>query len=93
MKRTIPMILILFCLVVACGEDDLLKYSNDDCDAEIADVRNTMGPEEELNKYDTSDYHSWDLWYWSQGICYGFTWGKFVDGCEMSTYTFDPIDD
>jgi hypothetical protein len=62
------------------------------CDDEIDDAVNSLGPPEEVNKYDTEDgYHSWDYWWWSKGINYSFTWGTNVSGCEVSTYTFEPI--
>jgi len=61
------------------------------CDSQMENVRSSRGDPEEVNRYDSSDYHSVDWWYWSQGICYTFTWGSLVGSCEISTYTFDPF--
>jgi len=62
-----------------------------DCASEMENVENSRGAPEEINRYDTEGYHSVDWWYWIQGICYTFTWGSVVGGCEVSTYTFEPI--
>ncbi len=62
------------------------------CDKDMDEVRSTRGAPEETSSYDSTGYHSVDWWYWSQGICYTFTWGSNIDECcEVSTYRFDPI--
>lgn len=83
MKKFVLVLLLLFILFISCG------LSN--CNDEMADVRAKMGAPEEIDRYDSEGYHSVDWWYWSKGICYGFIWGTNVDGCETSTYQFDPI--
>jgi hypothetical protein len=55
-------------------------------------VKSTQGTPEEVERYDSSSYHSVDWWYWSKGICYTFTWGKNVEECcDISTYRFESI--
>ncbi|MEA1920908.1 MAG: hypothetical protein U9N52_13790 [Campylobacterota bacterium] len=49
------------------------------------------GQPEEINTYDSGNYHSHDYWYWSKGYQKGFNWGEFFDGCETNVYTFEPI--
>jgi hypothetical protein len=62
------------------------------CDDEKKDVRSQWGPPEEINTYDTSDYHSEDWWYWTKGFEYTFKWGRHVEhACETSRYNFTPI--
>lgn len=71
-----------------CGSD----LFSDDCDSEMDDVRDRLGAPEEVNGYDTSDYHNHTWWYWAKGISYTFEWGSIVKSdCDVSTYTFPPI--
>ena len=65
--------------------------SNDDCEDQIKDITNKYGKAEEVNTYNSGDYHNMDLWYWSKGFQYSFTWGNDIKGCEVSKYTFTPI--
>ena len=68
--------------------------SDCNCDEKMENARNTYGPPEEVNTYDSDGYHSVDYWWWSQGRNKTFTWGSYVDGCcDVSTYTFTPIAD
>jgi hypothetical protein len=46
---------------------------------------------EEIDPYDSSDYHSHTWWYWSRGWSITFTWGTYVAWCDISTYSFEPI--
>ena len=73
---------ILFYLIIGCSSN---------CDKEMDKVRSKYGAPEEKNTYSSSGYHSETWWYWSKGISYTFSWGENVDGCDKSTYTFDPI--
>ena len=70
--------------------DGLFYQSN--CDGEMDEIRQKEGTPEEVNRYDSEDYHSVSWWYWSKGIEYTFVWGEIIDGCEVSTYTFPPIE-
>jgi hypothetical protein len=92
MNRIIYFYLTIFFIISAVfffATCELFKEEN--CDSKMEEVRANRGEPEEVNRYDASDYHSVDWWYWSQGICYTFTWGSLVGGCEVSTYTFTPI--
>ena len=62
------------------------------CDDQMAETRTNHGTAEEVNSYNSGDYHNVDWWYWSKGFQKSFTWGENIKGCEVSTYTFDPID-
>ena len=83
---------IIFAFIVAVlillGQCTILQP---DCAVEMGNIENSRGAPEDVNRYDTEGYHSVDWWYWMQGICYTFTWGSVVGGCEVSTYTFVPI--
>lgn len=61
------------------------------CQAHMIETRDTYGAPEEINAYDASDYHSHGWWYWSRGWQINFTWGRYISGCDISTYTFTPI--
>jgi hypothetical protein len=80
-------------LALAIGGVLLVASCSDDCEDEMSDTRKRHGAPEEVNTYNSGDYHNVDWWYWSKGIEFSFTWGKNVDGCEVSTYTFTPITD
>lgn len=88
MKKQIIAVLILV-MSLLCLHCDILC---DDCSREMDDTRDKYGEPEEINSYDASDYHSVDWWYWSQGVEFTFAWGEIVDGCEVSKYTFTPIE-
>ncbi len=62
-----------------------------DCSHEIGSLVNERGEAEEINAYDSDNYHSHSYWYWSQGYEKSFKWGEYSDGCETSEYTFEPI--
>jgi len=54
----------------------------------------TYGPPEETSEYKSSDYHSIDWWWWSQGFMVCFLWTTYDDvyGWTVDhTYSFDPI--
>ena len=93
MKNAIVITLALLALifVFSCTIQDIYNNLQPDCTAEMENVENSRGAPEDVNRYDTEGYHSVDWWYWIQGICYTFTWGSVVGGCEVSTYTFEPI--
>lgn len=82
MKKIIIILLTLLTFY-ACEEQN--------CDDEMKDARRKYGDPEEIERYDSADYHSVDYWWWSEGYEMTFTWGENVDGCEVSTYSFDPI--
>jgi len=79
----------LLLLVLSFGF--LLGCSDSNCDSKMEEYRNDWGTPEEINKYDSDGYHSWDYWYWSDGRQVSFTWGTDMEGCDVSTYTFSPI--
>ncbi len=63
-----------------------------DCESEKDDTRERWGLPEEVDRYDSDNYHSETWWYWSRGQSFTFTWGGNVrGGCDDSTYTFTPI--
>jgi hypothetical protein len=78
------LLLLSILMLVSC---DWLKK---DCDKQMANIRSQFGAPEEINRYDSGDYHSVDFWYWSKGKQFGFTWSGDRK-CEQSTYTFSPI--
>lgn len=83
MKSKALVLLVICLLIFACIRN---------CNKEMDKIRAQHGPPEEVNTYDSSDYHSVDWWYWSKGINYTFTWGSLIEeGCDVSRYTFDPI--
>ena len=90
MKKVLAILMALSMTFIACADDGLFGECN--CDDEMEEVIADHGDPEEINKYDSEDYHSWTFWYWCKGFSVTFTWGTYVDECcEVSTYTFSPI--
>lgn len=73
--------------LAACGSE----VFDDDCSHEMDDLREERGEPEEIQRFDSGDYHSHTWWYWRRGFSRNFTWGGPVDDCETSDYTFTPI--
>jgi hypothetical protein len=71
-----------------CSKEDRGEAS---CNKQINSLVNNSGAAEEINRYDSGDYHSHTYWYWSRGFSRTFTWGENVVNCEISDYTFSPI--
>ena len=83
-------IIIGFITVVATGGGG---DGGGDCGGNIASLVKIYGEPEEIEKYDSGDYHNHTYWYWCKGFSKTFIWGSYVDDCEQSTYTFSPICD
>ncbi|MEA3312106.1 MAG: hypothetical protein U9Q76_07810 [candidate division WOR-3 bacterium] len=68
------------------------------CRAWMDEIREKYGDPEEVERYDSGDYHSVTWRFWSQGISYTFTWGDCVRNalgnrcCDVSKHTFEPIE-
>lgn len=89
-RKLIILLALIPMLFSGCNGDDLFGECN--CNDEMNNCTANHGDPEEINKYDSGDYHSWTFWYWCQGFSMTFTWGTNVEGCcETSTYTFSPI--
>ena len=84
-------LIFIFLMITIFSFSACELFEEKNCDSQMEEVRQSRGNPEEVFTYDSSDYHSVDWWYWSQGICYTFTWGSIVGDCEISTYTFTPI--
>ena len=85
--RKILTILIIIISLISAGCSDLLEC--DGCNEEMNNLVASRGNPEEINKYDSGNYHSWTFWYWCSGFSMTFTWDDC--SCETSTYTFSPI--
>lgn len=85
--------LILLMTGFLAGCDDLSDYEPEAfaCENEMAEVRQTYGSPEEVYTYDSGGYHSVSWWYWGRGVNFDFAWGRYVAGCDVSTYTFPPL--
>ena len=94
MKRLINLLFILLIMIstiILFAACDLLEFLIEpNCDSQMEDIEKQLGKPDRVTKYDEEGYHSVDWCYWSQRICYRFTWGEKVGGCEVSTYPFTP---
>ena len=73
------------------GWDSVKDALDCSCNDEIDDLIDDRGRPEEIDTYDSGDYHSHTYWYWCSGYSKTFTWGGGAGCCEKSTYTFSPI--
>ena len=92
MKLLFTFIVLISTVLIftGCAEEETAEAGNA-CSSHIEYIIDELGEAEEINKYDSGDYHSHSYWYWSIGFSRTFTWGGPVEGCEISDYTFSPI--
>lgn len=90
MRKSIKTLLIVTGIILIHGCSDEAT-GNANCDSQINNLIKQSGQPEEINKYDSSGYHSHTYWYWCAGFSRDFTWGDNVTNCEVSDYTFAPI--
>jgi len=74
-------------LFAAC---DLLDLLIGNCDSKMKDIREQHGDPETENRVDIEDYHRVEWCYYSQGICYEFTWNDSATGCHVNKYKWKP---
>jgi hypothetical protein len=88
MKTTI---LAVLCAAIlgGCGGGGSSWFSNN-CDDKMDDLKKARGNPEEINRYDSGDYHSVKWWYWTKGFERTFTWSNDIS-CQTSDYTFTAI--
>ena len=92
----IGLVAILSLNIAGCREDDYYYHHHDDynyCGDEMRDRERISGEPEEINIYDSDDYHSRTYWYYCDGFSETFTWRENVNGCEIHTNNFEPICD
>ncbi len=92
---------LLFALVLAAC-DDLLPVESRRVEspkkitfAEVSDpYRDRYGSPEDINKFDSDDYHIVDWWWWTKGYMVSFQDTPYDDAYGWavgSTYSFSPI--
>lgn len=86
MRRVVALTAVAV-LAAGCGGGGI--FSNN-CDKEGSNTRSAYGEPQEIDKYDSGDYHSHTWWYWSRGFSRNFTWSNDIS-CRTSDYTFAPI--
>ena len=90
----IGLVAVLSLSIAGCRDDDYYHYHDDDynyCSDEMRDRERISGEAEEINRYDSDDYHSRTYWYYCDGFAETFTWRENVNGCETHTNDFEPI--
>ena len=87
MKRSIAVAAVLVVVGVFT-----ISCNSQPCANRMDSIRSQRGDPEQVNEYSSSDFYSVTWWYWSKGISYTFEWGTAVTGCDVSTYTFPPIE-
>ncbi len=86
--NTISLFLVSLSFIYGCSAEDV---GAGNCEGQISNLINQMGQPKEINKYDSSNYHSHTYWYWCRGFARDFTWGDNVYNCEVNDYAFSPI--
>ena len=90
---SVVLIISLLMILGGCILDGGGIFIAYNCNDEIEDLKADRGEAEEIEKYDSGDYHTWTFWYWSEGFSMTFTWGTNIHGCKTSQNTFTPIGD
>jgi hypothetical protein len=90
--RNFTFIAIAFISILLNGcEDATVGISFCSCRNSIDDVRALYGDPDEIEKYDSDNYHCHTYWYWCKGLSIVFIWGDGITGCcRKSTNTFEP---
>jgi len=52
------------------------------------ETRKKMGKPDDITTYHTGTYDSESWNYWSRGLIITWSWGRYISGCEKSTFTF-----
>jgi len=89
----IGLVAILALSTTGCREDDVFYHHENYnyCSDEMRDREGISGDPDEINRYDSDNYHSRTYWYYCDGFSETFTWGENVKGCEIHTNTYEPI--
>ena len=89
----IGLVAILLLSLAGCREDYYHHHDDDHnyCSDEMSDRERISGDPDEINRYDSDEYHSRTYWYYCDGFAETFTWTENVNGCEMHTNDFEPI--
>lgn len=68
-----------------------LKKDYNPCKDRMNNAIKEMGQPDDITTYNSKGYNSESWWWYERGVNYTWKWGKYIMGCEKSTYTFDPI--
>ena len=92
------LILFLFTLLFTGCEELIPETYKQDSWISFADVSDSFhdkyGSPEEVDEYESTNYHSIDWWWWSKGFMVNFLLSTYNDvyGWTVDhTYSFDPI--
>ena len=87
----LAMVVLAMTLLSGCDSTSgFVAFSS--CQKDMADMTAKYGTPDEIERYDSEDYHSHTYWYWCSGFSIVFTWGESVnEGCVQDRNTFDPV--
>ena len=88
-------LMVITALLMAGCRDDYYHHHDDDyysqCRDEMRDRERSSGDPDEINRYDSYDYHTRTYWYYCDGFAETFTWRENERGCETHINDFEPI--
>ncbi len=80
--------LLLAATLAGCGAEQLSV----DCSYQMDDLRDELGPPQDIVGVDYGPYHSYTYWYWREGFARTFTWDGGYNSCETVDQNFPPSD-
>jgi hypothetical protein len=85
------MVVLATTLLSGCdGTGGFIAFTS--CQNDMDNVTAEYGTPEEIEQYDSENYHSHTYWYWCSGFAIVFTWGESVnEGCCQDKNTFVPV--
>ena len=82
-------ILLLAAALAGCGSEKL----SGDCSNQIEDLRDELGPPQEIESFESGAYKRHTFWYWRLGFARTFTWDGSTGSCETTDQNFTPSEE
>lgn len=78
--------LLLAAALAGCGSEKL----SGNCAEQMDDLRDLYGEPQEVDRFESGNYHRDTWWYFRIGFARTFTWDGAPGSCEMTDQTFPP---
>jgi len=89
MKNFIVVVL-LFCFIFSCGKNNPLSADYNPCKDRMDKQKREWGVPDDISTFHASGYRSETWSYYNHQMIITWSWGKYILGCEKTTYTYKP---
>ena len=79
-------LLLLAATLAGCGREKL----SGNCAHQMDVFRDLHGEPQEVERFESGNFHRHTWWYWRLGLARTFTWDGAPGSCEMTDRTFPP---